>query len=201
MKIKKKGFVCQVAYFWGKDFQIPDQTNLCSLFWRFVLNIIPVGIMFTVIFSIAGVILSMASVFGFLFAKRPGEVRSTTPDGWGMVDYKRWPTIKGRRIYPIWILAFALGWLIRDPILLSLRWIFACLSSSEFWMPVGLIFGVIVAIILLVIVVVFLRLGFEKVLASETGQLCLGMIKAKKEKFCPIVEIVDASDVDEVAKA
>lgn len=188
MKIKRGGFVCQVAYFWRKKGHIPDQTNLCSLFWRFLLNLIPVAILLSIVCCVLLVVWGLAYFFGFLFAQRP--YLDAKKNEWEMVYFEHWPVVRGRRIYPIWLSAFCLGWLIRDYILELGGWTFIVLSSSNFWLAVGLLLLAVLAIILLVVVIVFLRLGFKKAIASETAQLCLGMIKAKKQRFCPIVEIV-----------
>lgn len=111
-----------------------------------------------------------------------------------MVDFKHWPVVKGRRIYPIYILAFVLSWLIRDHIILFGGFALMVFSSTVFWAIVG----ILIAIVLLVVLVIFLRLGLKKMIASETGQLCLGMIRAKKQRFCPIVEIVGGEIPEEV---
>ncbi len=188
MKIKRGGFVCQVAYFWRKDWQVPDQTNLCNLFWRFILNLIPVSIIYLFVTCIALVILAFASLVGFLFAKRPGF--DSNNKKMEMVDFKHWPVVKGRRIYPIYILAFALVWLLRHYIVGGGGLILTALGSTMFWAFIG----ILLAIILLVILIIFLKIGVKKMIASETGQLCIGMIRAKKQRFCPIVEIVTGED-------
>jgi hypothetical protein len=111
-----------------------------------------------------------------------------------MIYYKHWPVVMGKRVYPIWILAFGLGCLIRDYIFLPFiklgEFLLGLVHDPLFWSSLYYIFLALSALVL----IVFLRIGLVGVCKFESCQLFFGMLKARKQKICPIVEIVGSED-------
>ena len=181
MKICKKGFVYKVAYVLSS--KPPERTNLCRLFWRFILFFFVVWPLVVTLITIITITQLICAPFLFLFTRRPiffgffeRELRISVP-------FKKWPKIFGKRVWPIVPLSIA-----------GLIYLISLMSAAT-WKSTGVyslwILGGAVAILItmfLVMIIVELLKGTRK---SESWQLFSGYIKAKKNRVCPIVEIVE----------
>lgn len=172
MEIKKGGFVCQLAYLFRENKEIPSQVNGCQLFTRFIFF----GV-FAIFLLCVGAILF---VIGLPFAARPSLCDDdNTTAVW--VHYQSWPRINGHRIYPLWpILTLWMLSNLSATQAVMIGVLHATIFSTTFW----LIIGSFVALI----VVVMIRIAIKE---SETVDLVREFIKAKKQKVCPIVKIVE----------
>lgn len=122
--------------------------------------------------------------------KKNGLTIGSKPVGELTVKIQHWPEIKGHRVYPIWIILFVL--LVTNfstvtgagsKMFLSF-WHFISSKESLTFYAVGFILFISIA-------------GYEKIKESETWGLFKEFLKAKKQKICPIVEIVDDEENDE----
>lgn len=93
--ISANSFVYKVCY--GMSSEQPKQVRKCTLFWRF-LGMFLLGIPLVII-SIA-LVVTFTTIIGFFFAHRFGFHK----DEQIVVEYSHWPKIKGRRVWPIWLL-------------------------------------------------------------------------------------------------
>lgn len=179
MKVKKKGFVMAVAYFF-KDKCPTEPVNICTLFWRFTIQLIPALIVLSVMFVL---VIPTATVLGFFVARRfnwkmrevPGESEPPT-----LIFYDHWLRLKGHRIYPVTPLIAVAG--------------LYGLYRSYLYRDVVLEFVIQYKIPLVVVgllAFLFFILGLRKFFKTETGRLVHAWLQAKKEKLCPIVEVVD----------
>lgn len=189
LKLKKRSFVVKVAYLFSDKNKIPAKTNICSLFWRLPLNlcfaivVYPVCIVFLSVLYIFAAL--FVTVFGLFFAYRFNWNLSL---GKIAVPYEHWPKIDEENIAPFTVLVLlgVIGlfgyavWLVFAEIMEPSA-ITAAIASH----PV--IFSLVSGIIILT----FLAFGLREFFKSETGQLARAWLRAKKEKVCPLVEIVD----------
>jgi hypothetical protein len=186
MEFKRSGFVYQVAYGLRSPDNYPMQTNLCRLFWRFVLMLFPW--VFLVCFSVVFAIVSYS--YGVFFASKPTifdftEDREKRASNAAFVPYKHWPTVAGKRIYPIWVIAAA--------------YVIHALLTTDVADSVGHSVGNVVSLMADYFPIVFSVIGLTIIVVytigtirkSEWLTLVKGYIKAKKEKVCPIVRFVD----------
>ncbi|MBI1999330.1 MAG: hypothetical protein HYS74_01600 [Parcubacteria group bacterium] len=123
-------------------------------------------------------------VIVFFFARRP-PVFANDDKGKTLVFYKKWPTLAGHRVYPaaifllalaawaLWLLGYAFVAWVSDP-------------SVGVWFAIT----VLLALVVLLPVVLFCIL-FARFLKSEAWQLFKEFIKARKQKICPFVDIVE----------
>src|SRR3989338_6816569 len=99
MKIRSDGLVRRVAYPSFMNFRgwIPGKVSLCILFRRFIF-------MLFIVWPVVLFVLAIVYLSGILFAKHP----SSSVYGPVFISYKKWPTIKGFRVFPILFLYYAL---------------------------------------------------------------------------------------------
>lgn len=182
MEIKKNKFVYKVAF--------PDvpfnakSISICTLIFHFIYGLLiewPIKIFRGSIIFI-GVAIVGVLVYGisFLFAKHPGA--SSDPC---FEHYKKWPKIGKYRILPIWILVIAMAIHFHEPFvqLIVLLW------NGTILLGMKGIDGFSLAWLwpLLLFVPVLCR----RFLNSETGKMILLFLAAKKQKICPMVDIVE----------
>lgn len=178
-EIKKNGLVCKVAFF--ADKHIPSEIDGCKLFWKFVFMIfgIPLG------FLAATVMYVFLFGVSFPFAARPTLLKEDSAESNApFVRYERWPKIKGWRIWPIWPALFALMVYYKTTSLQVASGIInLTVFNSGFWFFVAgvaiFIFGFEVFLVI------------KKIPESEVSKLVKAFLKAKKEKVCPLLKIVD----------
>ena len=178
IKIKKDSFLYEVAY--GLFTHPPQYTNICRFcfrfVWMFLINwpivIIFVSILFAVLFTI-----------GFPFASRPGIGRGEINTDY--FPYKKWPEIKGHRIFPIYFL------------LLFALYYFRSAFSGPWELLVGfftlMITNIGLSSIGTSLGIVLLIYGFKLLSRTEAYQLTQDYLKAKKQGICPMVKFVRIS--------
>ncbi|MDI6734085.1 MAG: hypothetical protein QMD50_01150 [Patescibacteria group bacterium] len=193
MKINTNSLLWQIAYeHCFRDKRPLNQVSVCRLFWTVV------GGVFAWLFQIIAVILllTFGNLICFFAAKRiPFDLERVTP-------YKHWPKIKGHRIYPISMLGFL--WIIYS---IWFKWGSLCYllwkpDLEKFMESDGnaLYFftaftDFVIATVVVVIVISAISAGiclfFEKIRESDFGTLLLEYLKAKKQKICPMIDIVE----------
>ncbi|MDP3901405.1 MAG: hypothetical protein Q8Q37_00305 [bacterium] len=175
MTLRKKGFLFRYAYPWAWVFvaKAPARINLCRFFWRCVI-LAPLQWMLAPIIL---VFIGTCCALGFLFGYRPntgGKVSSSEP----LVAIQKLPHLFGMRILPIYLIL---------PGMLMFG-IFTSPTFSEialdFLLFVCVIAGVVVTIIIISTIVGWLW-------NLEVRRTIRAWVAAKKEKICPIIEIVD----------
>lgn len=185
MYLQRGGFIDRVAYgYRGAD--KPAQTNLCKLFWRFLLSLFivwPSHIL--VVLPLAYTIEGLCFVFAFPFAMRP-RVFKQDGKGSAFVPIQHWPKRDGQNFKPIWpMLAIAAGvglWF-AGVALYSVRLaILAFLTNHVTWTVAN-------AMVFTVLLVWLIR-GLSK---SGTFAFVAAYVSAKKQRVCPTVTFVDAS--------
>jgi hypothetical protein len=208
MKVRKHNFVVQVAYFGRVRASIPARTDLCTLIRRFVL-LLPVWFILSIVIWIAfGFVLGLLGhpirvVCVFLFGYRvrwdPSRRgldefvdEGATPGGRLLLrlttlTYKnvKMTTPIIRHVGPT-ILIAAVTWLALTIVLEIARTVgqLAHLASE------GSLPGWLQAVGLAVVALAALVLAYRSFARSETGQLVAAYVRAKKEKVCPIVDVV-----------
>lgn len=172
-KLKRDGFVIKVAYYLNEEYEIPARTNLCWLFWRFVLHLF---IILPIFFIVACLFLAVASIFGIFLGDRITICEGDDSKNHIMTEIKNWPfKIRGHRILPIYIVLVVLG--------LYLVW----LVSLATWVTVlvEVAAGVALACAALAVIFVLIKKGMR----TQTMALFTAWLKAKKQRVCPIIEI------------
>lgn len=99
MRLKKKGIVAEIAYGWLSH-EVSARTNICPLFWRFVLCLL-----FCVL---AIVVVPLFFVIGFFIGGRPSVLKGDDPAKF-LTPYRRWPKIRGYRIWPVLVIGVPLA--------------------------------------------------------------------------------------------
>ncbi|OGY64559.1 MAG: hypothetical protein A3I89_02565 [Candidatus Harrisonbacteria bacterium RIFCSPLOWO2_02_FULL_41_11] len=161
MKIRSDGLVRRVAYPSFMNFRgwIPGKVSLCILFRRFIF-------MLFIVWPVVLFVLAIVYLSGILFAKHP----SSSVYGPVFISYKKWPTIKGFRVLPIYFFLLYLSF-------------FTKLGRYAF---LGFTF------LALCLAILFLYYALENKLLSsdnEAVKLIREYVVAVKNKVCPMVEI------------
>ena len=198
--IKKGGFVCRVAY--GNESSPPVNTNLCKIFWRFLfmffiywpyngLKKIAQVLLVLCGTIIACFVIAILFIFSFLFAKRPTCLKKDETGNKGaFIAYEHWPRIRGRRVYPIWIVTGILivvyhKWIIFFAAALpSALWSADPMYSKELWIVLAISVSALA-------VLIGIYHALKKIKNSEVWMLLKESIKAKKQGLCLPVEIVE----------
>lgn len=193
LQIKRSGWMYRIAYGLTDKDKRPDKINLCRFFWRFFFMLF-VGVPFFYIFTIFVTIVADVGLFVLCgrylsYAKMPGEMIFMRP--FTEKEYDKIPTIKGRKCTPILLIFVGLLlWFLHEKgsiaaskaayvISISASVIVKIVTGLMFWKWVGSIVGCIILILLAV--------GFFK---SEPWHLFCAWSRAKKEKACPIIKVV-----------
>lgn len=165
MKIRRSGWVYRMAYpEWCSDYQ-PDRLSLCSLFWRLLAMILIVHL----------IIVSVLQIIGFFFAHKVNFSNSRKL----YEPYESWPEIRGHRVWPISILALAGSILI-------------LVNASEVAIACGKIIAVVVGLTTIALgITFFITGGIPAVRKNEAVRVAVEYVKAKKQKVCPLVKVVD----------
>ncbi len=201
--IDHAGFVYRTAYPFDNK---PLRVDLCLLPWRFVafgLSRLLLSLFTWVFFIGFGVVVAwgvhvILLLFGQTFERRrsmvdPYIVGAGLLNRLTALNYEpvpmELPVIAGKRVLPIYpIVAVAIAWaawhmgpaigeMIVSGALVILNALVAIAQS--FWLP-----------FLIFIVALFATMVFRKFLRSEASMLFIAYLKAKKEKICPILEVV-----------
>jgi hypothetical protein len=186
MTLRKNGFVIKTAYFFTYPDNVPPRFELPRIFWRFLGMFflgIPVG--FLIAHTLLAISVLLSSVVGFFIGKRicsaipyPGEI--VCP----MKDFPL-PEVAGTRVWPITVVTC-----------LGLLWVLLKIPSgmravSEFLKENSnyLLLSVLAAC--LVILIIFAFGGVRRFSKSEAWEMTKSFFKAKKERVCPTIEVVD----------
>jgi hypothetical protein len=179
MEFKRGGFVAHVAYEHILFSSCrPTRTTLCSLFWRFWFGLL-VGwpaTLFTM-FMLYGA----GNAVAFIWAQRipmfPGD------DSKVSVPIRHWPTVRGHRLKPWWLLVAWALWAVVSKAMSVMDGIDFCLVVAFTLVALGL--GA-----LLLLIVSGLQIGRETIHESEVIKLVFERVKAFKTKICPVVDFV-----------
>jgi hypothetical protein len=190
MEIKKSGLIFKLAYGNPNHYIHSFETNLCQIIRNIISNLFTntiLGILkaigYVLLFAIEGIVFFL----GFWFARRPavfkGEERAFKTRL--TVGYKTWPTFKGWRIYPIWILIIFMVFINRVGIVLSIKSNAISAAQHSILLP-NFWFGLGVCVVL-ILIACMTKTASE----SETFVVFRAYLRAKKEKVCPMVKIVE----------
>jgi len=169
MEINKGSWLYTVAY--GLDENKPKEESRCIFFWKFTFMLL---IAWPLVLTFTAMMITMFSVFGFFVARRfPFYATDPTTKEF-MVPYEKWPTIKGYRILPIYVVFLPIVLMLANTLVLFL---IPIVESSTAWMVVGGV-ALIVAVIA----------GYNRVRILEAYQLLKDYLAAKKAKVCPIIK-------------
>ena len=162
MQLKKDSFVAKVAYcsFLNSRATAPEVDSLCRLFWKFLLGLF---IFWPVSIALLAIVLAITCTQAFLFAEWFDKDGKQVPITW-------WPTIRGKRILPLWFLLAGVAWLCWEPILIMAAMLVA----------VVLIFALSDAVLALA----------EKAKGISVFELFKERLRPFKDKTCPIVTFV-----------
>lgn len=124
---------------------------------------------------------------GFFIAHRPSRFLIFTTSVYEsiFVPYKKWPSIAGHRIYPIWLVSLSSIWI--AAIMHHPFWGF---GLAVMWLLVGLIVLLFVGVGFLETVGGFLDTCQNFFEGNETIQMISGFLRAKKERMCWKIKIV-----------
>lgn len=204
MRLNSSGFVYKIAFFDHKHpfhWPVPRelQTNLCVVFWRFLLNLakIPLFHLLIILFGLFdllfiwlewGVIAVVTIIATGIAGYRPAWLENDDPNKF-FVPIERWPkTRSGRHFWPIIPIAIlACGyWLVKLSIYLF--------RSVTEWgnmlrdNPTTLKMSIVILLSILALVTIII--GIYKFRRSETWKMTREVIKAKKQGICPTVTFV-----------
>lgn len=195
MNIKEGDFLFKVAYGLTKKDDIPSRVNGCRLFWRIVfMLIIAWPILLICIAFVVAFVLGFTFIFGFFVAKRPAVLskEEVSQADLLMTPYKHWPTVKGKRIYPIWLVVAAVAVYYSPSIVSVLVDVSSATAASvsiNFWWLITRIGGAFIGIVLACVIVYTIG----AIRKSEWLKLTKELISAKKQKICPVVNIIRSS--------
>ena len=179
MEIKRSGILFGIAY--GASDEQPREISLCKLFWR-----IPFGLVdWVYVIATASVVFIVASMVWLFFAKRlplfDGDYKRVKADD-VFVNFEHWPTLRGHRIYPIWVILIALAIWQYDYTLNTIGY-YAVDVVAAHWLGILMVLGIMVAFVFLICL-----LGV--VSETETYKLTKEYLKAKHEKVCPTIRVI-----------
>lgn len=179
-ELKRKSWVFKIAYGLSSEGRIPDQVSRCLLFWRTVFMLL-VGWPATMFATF--VLMLVLFACGFFWGYRPAVFKSDKRSE-PLIPIEHWPTIGGRRIWPIWIILAALA-IFQLPPLIGLA------IDLLLW-HIGL-FGMCTVVVLGLVAIFFFGRWF-----STTEVYCLfkDHLRDIKEKHCPIIPIESKSSHD-----
>ncbi len=208
MRIKRKGCLCRVAFrnITSYRYDVPETISICTLFWKFVSEILSLSIVYLILIPFFAVLLLLVKIvmsplcilFGYRFVISTflNMVyynfllnKNYTIDVFGLSDsdpilfreIKSWPKIFGYRILPVY------AFLVVGVVLIVV-------NTENILTPYGL--SVLQSfttrtVFVSAFVSILAVIGFKKLFKTEFWQLTKEFAKAKKEKVCPIIEIID----------
>ncbi len=176
MQLKKNSFVAYVAYDnpLGTGPRVPTHTSICPLFWRFLFGLLikwPIGVIVGV------VLLTLASAVGLLLSHRIATTQESESYGKSFVPIKKWPTLRGWRLQPWWLIVAWVLWA-KWPLLLEI-------------FKLAVIPGMILVGVLLFSSATDNDHMSQSLKKSSIYQLVSGRLRAAKERVCPIVTFVE----------
>ncbi len=176
MEINRNGLLYKIAYGYFKN--LPEQGNLCPFFWRTIFSFFIVWPIWMPIRLVLGNILAFV-LFGYWLT--PSACR---PINW-------WPEIKGWRFSPCVILLWSmLVAILCVPVYFLLAdWIpnFLRYSANSFHTEGGQVFWCLVTFGMTLIVIGTICSAITK---AEWWLVLKAYLKARKEKFCPLITFV-----------
>ncbi len=180
MKFKKDGLIRRIAYNWlpsNRD-KVITQVDGCSLFWRTLAALIFVWPLIWLTLAGGWIIRIVGAPIAFLFAMRPAGASWRIRTGVWPVPFEEiegWPRFDDIRLMPIAVVGVPLGiWFLTIKIYQGVKFVFFTTVYGK------AIFALLVA--------GFLGLILHSILKKhEWWRLLLGFLKAKKERFCPVV--------------
>lgn len=195
MTFKRDGRLHRLAYNWNPDWRSakPARTSICTLFWLTVLAVLVLWPLLVVTRVFGWVV----RIIGFLPALVLFGCRPAGPSWRGLdmlqandsllpfVQIKRWPKAFGYHLMPgVYLLLvgviFTIGvvvWMLATNLIIG--WFFGKWVFGTKYGP-----WVFSTVMLTLILLVFRA----KTKDTEEYRLVMGFVKAKKERFCPIVE-------------
>ncbi len=183
MKIKEDGFIYNVAFL-GNLFK--KQISLCKIFWRFLLGFF---IFWPLILVLGSFCIACISIVVFLIAKR---FTSKNPPAI-TTHFRRWPTVRGHRVYPISIIIPAIavyGIYILSWPSISSSIITYITTALDFFIKHGGIFFLSAVSAVCIIAILIIAWGIIIFWRSEVGLLFREYCSAVHRKVCPFVEII-----------
>jgi|GEM_PF-2892469 len=181
MEIKRDGILYGIAYGLPWCEKQPSEISLCKLFWRIPFCL--VGWVFMIVIAVVALI--GVSVAGFFVAKRLplfDEDDEKKKVGDILVNFTRWPTLRGHRIYPIWVALIVIAIWQYDYTLNTIGY-YAVDVVVAHWLGILLSLGIMVAFVFMVVL-------FGVVSETEAYKLTREYLKAVHEKVCPTVKVV-----------
>ncbi len=169
MTVKKDSWVYKVACLWAKP---PESTNLCRFFWRVVFSCAG----FPLVLAAAGAFICVLSPPLFFFARRIDFSDGPSPS----IPFKRWPAIRGHRIYPVYLFVPAVVWVCLGLLVAAGR---AVMDFFVFVEHLGL-----TAVLLTCLFIILFWTLRSKGKDSAFWSLIKEYARAKKQKVCPMIE-------------
>jgi len=186
LTLNKKSWVVRLAMF-GSERETPSQISACVLFWMMVGGVV-MGILYPFGITIKYTLIALGYVLGFFFAYRPVHLKSERNYERDLfVEYKSWPTVDGQKVTPFSVIV--LGAILYGLVYGIVYLVGLCGTIPDYvWSAPTLIIvsGVIAFALAIWGMVRFVRSDFGKV----TGE----WLRAKKNKMCPMVRIIDPTD-------
>lgn len=182
MEINKNGLLYKIAYGWSPSFS-PSQTNLCRFFWRVVFSLLVVWPLYGIAILLVFLFINMFFLIGFFFGCHPTTKEPFAP-------YRKWPTIKGYRILPVYLVLFAAIAYWHQALWNALVWTWTK-PVTGVWDAATLNINIGFAVVGSVVLIGLVSYGIYKFQDTDAAKLLKAYLKAKKEKMCPIVRFVD----------
>ncbi len=220
MKINRNGFVYEIAYIVSKEPKDGEKTNICSFFWKFLGGCLVSALIFTVLtvyVICASVILffvgwrvnlkTMLSHDNWNATAKENKENNV----YLHVKCKKWPTMCGYRILPIYFIGAYIAYIgAHIPYFVyDFYWtiLLAFVSDTPLGQhQVGGVVGLVLVLFVLAMCTAilyeeklfeklfpFIYVKWEKLSKNEVWMLCKEYVRAKKKKFCPIVEFIDGN--------
>ena len=204
LTIDRNGWLFKFAYpeFFNNERRFVKRVNLCRFFWRcvgmtilwvFMLILMAFLWVFMGIIMVILILTGYKPIIGKTAVKKYKEEYGDESHVPLMVANKKWPHIMGHRI--------GIFHLLLIPILYYSLPAISELSGKAFndinWNYIFATFFTIVLLLLCALVVIFTFVfvikGYLWIRESEIVRILKLYLKSKKEKICPIIEVVDRS--------
>ena len=204
LTIDRNGWLFKFAYpeFFNNERRFVKRVNLCRFFWRCVSMIIPwffmllVGVIFGFInglLMLAVILSGYKPILGKTALIKYKEEHRNDYVVLPIEAIKKWPNIRGNKIgiihlLPILALYYSLP---------AISEISGKAFNDNNWNYIFATFFTIVLLLLCALVVIFTFVfvikGYLWIRESEIVRILKLYLKSKKEKICPIIEVVDRS--------
>ncbi len=186
MELRKDGLLYKIAYFFHKEEEYPNKANTCRFFWRVIFMSVTVPVFAIFVY----IIICCVFFIGFFFAARPTVFKSDSKVE-VMVLYKKWPTVYEHRIMPIILVCIAgAGWLSFTYSAEIMSNLFALSNTAMTLFSRAFSESVFLWTMGAVVTLTFFIYKMRKFRGTGAHKLLKEYIRAKKERFCPIVHFV-----------